>query len=365
MALCWAVDGGDPAVAEVATVEGGEAAWQRLLNAEFGETARDRAEVVDVGRLLAATEDAQARFVIPGDDEWPESLLALRYCDAVNRRGGIPFGLWLRGPGHLAELANRSVSIVGARACTEYGAGVTTDLAADLSAAGYTVVSGGAYGIDTAAHRGALVAERPTVVVFANGVDVGYPQGNAALFRRVGDDGLLISELPPGTPPSRMRFLARNRLIAAMSRGTVVVEAALRSGARNTATWALECQRPLMAVPGPVSSTMSEAPHLLIRNGQATLVTDAADVLELVAPAGEHTVAHRSGPLRPTDGFDEVRLAVYEAVPARRAVSAGEIAMIAGVSMPSCLAQLAELEQLGFVEAGADGWRVLVRREAV
>ena len=364
LALSWVVEGGEPAVAEVVTADGGRATWGRVLAGEFGETATDRAARVDVPRLLADTEACGSRFIIPGDEEWPDSLAALRFCDAVNRRGGVPLGLWLRGPGHLTELLKRSASIVGARACTEYGAVVAGDLAADLSDAGVTVVSGGAYGIDVAAHRGALAAQRPTIAILANGVDIGYPAGNSAVFERLTREGLLVSELPPGTHPSRMRFLSRNRLIAAMSKGTIVVEAALRSGARNTASWALECQRPLMAVPGPVTSPLSEAPHLLVRNGQANLVTCADDVLELISPAGEHTVAQRSGPTRPTDDFDPVRLAVYEAVPARRAVGAGEIALVAGVPMPTCLAQLAELEQLGFVEGNENGWRVLARREA-
>ena len=205
--------------------------------------------------LLAATETSGARFVMPGDDEWPDGLSALRYCDAVNRRGGVPFGLWLRGPGHLAEQLQRSVAIVGSRACTEYGGVLAAELAADLGEAGVTVVSGGAYGIDAAAHRGALAVGRPTIAVLANGVDDRLSAGQRGGASNASPrEDLLVSELPPGTHPSRMRFLARNRLIAAMSRGTVVVEAALRSGARNTASWALECQRPLMAVPGPVSS---------------------------------------------------------------------------------------------------------------
>ena len=351
-------------MAESAAAEGGQVAWHRLLAGDFGDAARSRAAAVEVPRLLADTEDCGARFVIPGDEEWPGSLTSLRYCDAVNRRGGMPFGLWLRGPGHLGQLLDRSVSVVGARACSEYGGHVAGELAADLSEAGVVVVSGGAYGIDVAAHRGALAVDRPTIVVMANGVDVGYPKGNAAVFERVAQEGLLVSELPPGTPPSRMRFLARNRLIAAMSRGTVVVEAALRSGARNTATWALECQRPLMAVPGSVTSGLSEAPHLLIRNGQAALVTGAGDVLELVSPTGEHTVSHRSGPQRPTDDFDTARLTVYEAVPARRPAGVEEIALVAGVTIPTCLAQLAALEHLGFVEGDEQGWRIVARRAA-
>ena len=155
----------------------------------------------------------------------------------------------------------RSVAIVGSRAATAYGSGIATDLAADLVEQGVTVLSGGAFGIDVAAHRGALAGGGPTVCVLASGVDVAYPPGHASIFASLARDQLLVSELPPSAHPTRVRFLARNRLIAAMSRGTVVVEAALRSGARNTAGWALGCGRPLMAVPGPVYSRASTTPR--------------------------------------------------------------------------------------------------------
>jgi DNA processing protein len=224
------------------------------------------------------------------------------------------------------------------------------------------VVSGGAYGIDAAAHRGALAVGGPTMCVVANGVDMTYPPGNARLFDALAKDHLLVSELPPGAHPTRMRFLARNRLIAALSRGTVVVEAALRSGARNTASWTVECSRHLMAVPGSIHSTMSAAPHLMIRNGQATLVTSAAEVLELISEFGQHTLTVPHGASRPTDELDGARLAVFEAVPARRRASVGAIAMTAGLSVPECLGHLGALEVAGLVHGTAIGWRALVPR---
>lgn len=138
----------------------------------------------------------------------------------------------------------------------------------------------------------------------------------------------------------------------------MVVEAALRSGARNTATWALECNRQLMAVPGPVHSTLSAGPHLMIRDGRAALVTNAAEVLDLLSPVGEHTLPLQHGESRVTDGLDPQRLAVYEAVPNRRAASAGDIALTAGVSVPRCLSDLAALELAGLVDADATGWRL-------
>ena len=351
MALSCVVEAGEPAVAEVALVSGAAAAWEQITSGQFGEGLAERAAHLDLDRVLSRAGRCRARFVVPGDDEWPERLADLRYCDEVQRRGGVPFGLWLRGPGHLAHLVERSVAIVGSRAATQYGEGVATDLGAELAEAGFTVVSGGAYGIDAAAHRGAMAVGGPTVAVLANGVDVDYPQGNGKIFDWIAEHGLIVSELAPGNHPTRVRFLARNRLIAALSIGTVVVEAALRSGARNTASWAVGCNRVLMAVPGSVES-----------NGQATLVTSVAEVLELVSGAGQAMLPIEHGPNRVTDALDPVQLSVYEAVPARRRVSAGEIALAAGVSVPSVLAQLAALEDAGLVVGEPEGWRAVVSR---
>lgn len=358
MALSCVADCGEPAVCDLVDQSGGEAAWAAALRGTFGAAVAGRAAALDLGRVLRRADEASTRFIVPGDDEWPDRLQDLRYCAAVNRRGGIPPGLWLRGPGHLAQLVERAAAVVGSRAATSYGAGVAADLGADLAQQGITVVSGGAFGIDAAAHRGALAVQGPTVCVLANGLDVPYPSGNAALISWVAREHLLVSELPPGATPTRVRFLARNRVIAALSRGTVVVEAALRSGARNTASWALGCNRVLMAVPGPVHSTMSAAPHLMIRDGLATLVTNAAEVLELISPSGEHTVPRAPGESRPTDGLDSARLAVFEALPARGWMSTGDVALTVGASVPSCLADLTALEGAGLVEADADGWRL-------
>jgi DNA processing protein len=362
LALSCVIEGGDPAVAEVVTESGAPRAWDRVVAGQFGEGLAERAAHLDLDRVLARASHCRARFVVPGDDEWPERLGDLRYCDEVQRRGGVPFGLWLRGPGHLAQLVERSVAIVGSRAATPYGTTVATDLGAELAEAGFTVVSGGAYGIDTAAHQGAMASGGPTIAVVANGVDVAYPQGNTKLFAWVAEHGLVVSELAPGTHPSRVRFLARNRLIAALGAGTIVVEAALRSGARNTASWALGCGRVLMAVPGSVESAMSAAPHLMIRNGQAVLVSSAAEALELVSESGQQILPIPHGPSRDTDDLDPVRLAVYEAVPARRRVGAGEIALAAGVSVPTALAQLSALADTGMVVGDDEGWRAVVRR---
>jgi DNA processing protein len=360
--LGCAMDGGDLAVADLVQNQGAEGAWAKIIEGALGEPAAERASRVAMEVVERLAQAAEMRFIVPGDDEWPDGLDDLRHAEGIQRRGGVPLGLWLRGPGQLAHLMQRSVAIVGSRAATAYGNGIATDLGADLVERGVTVVSGGAFGIDVAAHRGALAAGGPTVCVLANGVDMAYPPAHVAIFESLAKDQLLVSELPPGAHPSRVRFLARNRLIAAMSRGTVVVEAALRSGARNTASWALGCGRPLMAVPGSVYSRASSATHLMIRNGQAVLVTSAAEVLELISDMGEAMLPLSHGQRRATDALTETQLAVFEAIPARRRISVGDIALAAGVSVPTCLSALTALEAAGLVEGDERGWLVAVGR---
>ncbi len=241
---------------------------------------------VDPRTVLLAARRIGAAPVVPGDPGWPTRLSDLGAT--------APLCLWVRGGTDLAATVHRSVAVVGARAASEYGERVAEDLACELALAGVTVVSGGAYGIDAAAHRGAL-APHPgdgcarTVALLAGGPDRLTPAGNAALLRRVLDaGGLVVAESPPGRPPSRSRFLLRNRLIAALTQATVVVEAGWRSGALNTAQHAIALLRPVGAVPGPVTSAASAGCHRLLRDGAAVCVTDAAEVLDLlpgVAPA--------------------------------------------------------------------------------
>ncbi len=210
---------------------------------------RARAVRADPRRDLAVARAAGARFVTPGTSEWPGQL-----DDLGDAR---PLGLWVRGRPNLRVWALRSVAVVGARACTEYGAHMAATLAADLAERGWVVVSGGAYGIDGAAHRGALGAGGATAAVLACGVDRPYPPGHAKLISRIAEQGLVIGELPPGDHPTPSRFILRNRVIAALTRGTVVVEAAYRSGSLVTARAAQRLGRHTMGVPGPATSALS------------------------------------------------------------------------------------------------------------
>jgi len=338
-------------------------AWQVRLN------GYDPASDLDVAQAFGA------RLVCPGDAEWPSSLDDLSGVLGLGRRapsvahesepgrdtirsGGVPLALWARGPGRLADLCARSVALVGSRAATAYGLEAAGDIAYSLASRGVTVVSGAAYGVDGAAHRGALAAEAPTVAVLACGVDVSYPRGHATMLGRVVDDGLVLSEVPPGSPPSRIRFLVRNRLIAALSRGTVVVEAALRSGALNTARWAEQLLRPVMGVPGPVTSAMSAGVHQLIRDGMACLVTDGDEVLEAVSEIGEHLAPVRTGETRPRDHLDELTMRVLEAVPAVQAVGADRIARAAGLPLQEVQVKLGRLLLQDFVEQSGPRWRL-------
>src|SRR6185437_911026 len=177
------------------------------------------------------------RIVCPGDPEWPAQLSDLG--DAQ------PYALWLRGSADLRFNCLRSVAIVGSRAATAYGSYVASEFAASVAARGWAVISGGAYGVDAAAHRGALAADGVTVAVLACGVDVPYPAGHADLLDAIAAQGLIASEWPPGRTATRLRFLVRNRVIAALAAGTVVVEAGQRSGALNSARHARDLGRPL------------------------------------------------------------------------------------------------------------------------
>ncbi|MFI8854279.1 DNA-processing protein DprA [Streptomyces sp. NPDC053499] len=302
---------------------------------------------------LAAIVGSGGRFVCPGDAEWPRQLDDLGHAR--------PFGLWVRGTASLRVWALRSVAVVGARACTEYGAHCAALLGAGLAERGWTVVSGAAYGVDAAAHRGALAVRGPTVGVLACGVDVAYPPGHQELIRALGERGLLVAELPPGDHPTRSRFVLRNRVIAALTRGTVVVEAALRSGALVTARRALGLGRHLMGMPGPVTSGLSQGVHELLR-GEATVVTDAAEVIEQVGMVGE-LAPERRGPAVPRDALSPDAARVLEALPGRGAYDPARIACSAGVPPGEVLARLHELRALGFVERDGDRWQLAPRRK--
>jgi DNA processing protein len=346
-----------------------------------------RREHADPHADLETAQRHGIRLVVPESDEWPHFAMA-----ALERTGCAraalfnagqrkrsesgepmpPLALWVKGPGELASLGVRSVGIVGARAATAYGEHVTVDLAYGLAARGVVVVSGGAYGIDAAAHRGALAAGGQTVVVSAGGLERPYPPGNANLFARAAESGLVVSESPPGAAPQRHRFLTRNRLIAALSTGTVVVEASRRSGAANTANHCTALGRPLMAVPGPVTSPMSAGCHDLLRREHepAQLVTCVDDVLAVVGAMGEGIAAGQrdeptGGDVRSElDALDPVARRVFEGLSARRPAGPDEIAQRCGVSALEVIRSLPILDLAGLLDVTDAGYRIATRLRA-
>ncbi|MFH8408150.1 DNA-processing protein DprA [Streptomyces sp. NPDC018019] len=329
------------------------------VSKEKFEGLRLRATRVDLWNKaaedLAAIADLGGRFVCPGDDEWPRQLDDLA--------DGRPIGLWVRGSANLRMWALRSVAVVGARACTEYGAHMAATLGAGLADRGWTVVSGAAYGVDGAAHRGALAAEGATVAVLASGVDFAYPRGHTDLIQRLAEQGLVVAELPPGDHPTRSRFILRNRVIAALTRGTVVVEAEVRSGSLVTARRATELGRFTMGMPGPVTSGLSAGVHQLLR-GEAVVVTNAAEVSELVGSIGDLAPVQR-GPVSARDLLDPVASRVLEAVPARGGADARRLARDAGTAEEVTQGKLFELQSLGFVQRCGDVWELARRSAAV
>ncbi len=325
------------------------------LTEELRAGALTRAEGYDPAADLRRLRQAAGRLLCPGDAEWPARL----HWPADALAQAPPLALYVRGPHRLDEVVERSAAVVGARAATAYGVQVAQELGLGLSDRGCAVVSGGAYGIDVAAHRGALASGRtPTVAVLACGVDVAYPRGHDRLLARVAEQGLVVGELPPGCSPTRPRFLVRNRLIAALSVGTVVVEAASRSGSLSTIDRARSLGRHVMAVPGPVTSAMSAGANEQLRTPGTVCVTRTEEVLELVGRLGRDAAEPLRGPADVRDDLPETVRRVLEAVPVRRGAGEASIARTAGVAALVVQQVLPPLLVAGLVERHPEGWRL-------
>lgn len=327
---------------------------QRVATETAGRRDDDRA-AADLAEIAALG----GRLVTPEDDEWPaEAFRCFATPTALaDERWCAPMALWVRGAARVDELGERCVAVVGARAATGYGEHVAADFGYGLAEAGCAVVSGAAFGIDAAAHRGALSADGCTVAVQACGLDQGYPAGHRRMLDQIAARGAVVSEYPPGVRHARYRFLVRNRLIAALAEGTVVVEAGVRSGARRTATAAAALGRVVMVVPGPVTSALSVGCHALIRDEQALLVTRVPEIVEAVGRLGADLAPPMDSPPRPTDGLAPELLAVFEALPARGCRHSEQLAQESGVPLHRVRAALPLLELRGLVECAVTGWR--------
>lgn len=300
---------------------------------------------------LDAADRIGARLLTPADEGWPGwALMALGQADSA-ARGGEPLALWVRGPG-AADAAG--IALVGSRAASSYGEHVAATIASGLVDAGWAVYSGGAYGIDGAAHRAALGTAGHTTAVLACGIDRDYPAGHAALLDQIAQRGLIVSEYPPGTTAAKHRFLTRNRLVAALSSAVIVVEAGRRSGAANTAAWARKLGRPLGAVPGPVTSAMSVGCHRMIGDGLATLVTDAPSAISLAAPNGGGDIGR--GPERQIDRLTDTQRRVHDALPARGDLSIDDVVLSSGLEIGAVRSALAHLEIAGLAAVREGRW---------
>lgn len=308
---------------------------------------RERLATVQVDQVLDRAAARGIRVLTPGHPQWPPQLEDLEAT--------TPHCLWVHGPGDLAELVGgRSVAMVGSRASTPYGEDTASSLAASFARSGGTVVSGGAYGIDAAAHRGALAAgQGATIAVLAGGLDSLYPRGNTRLLEAIRDRHLLVTEAPTGTAPTRWRFLARNRLIAALSQAVVVVEASWRSGALSTARHANGLSRVVGAVPGPITSAASAGCHGLIRQEGAILVTEHSEVLDLL-PGGEPAGDGRFAQQDELDLLSPADRRVLDAVPPRSSITVEGLGREVGISEEEARSALARLELLGLVELRED-----------
>ncbi|MFB9908095.1 DNA-processing protein DprA [Allokutzneria oryzae] len=327
--------------------------------ADVAKVTSARARIWRPEEDLRAAAEVDARLVTPEDDGWPAWRLLSFTAAAIRGRADAaePVALWVRGDPDLAELTDQSVAIVGARAATGYGEHTSAEFAHGLARRGFTIVSGAAYGIDGAAHGGAIAAGGRTVAVLGCGIDVPYPAGHTRLLDRIAGAGAVVSEYPPGTRVARHRFLVRNRLIAALAEGTVVVEAGLRSGASNTAATARTLGRMVLAVPGPITSAMSVGCHALVRDGEAQLVTSVAEIAESVGRIGGDLAADPEVPVRPTDALDPRSLRVHQALRERAGSTPEQVSLESGIPLGQVRAVLPMLELVGLARCGDTGWR--------
>ncbi|QPE03510.1 DNA-protecting protein DprA [Microbacterium schleiferi] len=349
---------GDGAAGILTAAQGPVEALARVRRGELSDSVLERGEARlalerweprmrpgAVSAVLRTARAARLHLVTPADEAWP---------DAADDLGPhAPLVLWVRGDPRALEAARSGVAIVGARAATAYGEHVAGEFAAELAASGVCVVSGAAFGIDAAAHRASLAGGGCTVALMAGGLERAYPQAHTELVERIAATGAVVSEVAPGSAPTKWRFLQRNRLIAALSAATVVVEAGWRSGSLNTAHHASALGRPLGAVPGPVTSAASAGCHRLLRELEATCVTTAAEVRELI---GWGELTGRGGGESAPRTTDATR--VRDALSRRVARSAQEVARRSGLGVADVQSHLGLLHLDGLVTAESEGWRL-------
>ncbi len=316
-----------------------------------------------VSAVIERADDLALRWITPGHNTWPHALDDLDHVEPINGATGRPLGLWLRGDGDLGQLCAAAVSVVGARDATSYGREVAADIAADLADAGITVVSGAAIGIDACAHRGAIAMDKPTVAVLAGGVDINYPATHTALLNRIAAEAVVVSEQLPGQAPLKQRFLSRNRIIAGLSAGTLVVEAARRSGSLNTLNWADQLGRVAMGVPGPVTSQASVGIHEAMRTGKAMVVTNGREVIEAVGVLGGTSATPPRAPETDFDRLSQLARRILDSLPWGVVRTSAQITADVGSAHDDVDHCLAQLTRLGLVNGEACGWSLQRRAD--
>jgi len=360
---------------ELGYIDAANAVYRAEAGPELLSATESRRECIDPQADLDAAERNGIRLITPSHSQWPHfgmsALTAAGHRRAARWRGGErkrsilgelipPVALWVKGNVDLATVGVRSIAIVGSRAATSYGEYVASEFSYRLSQHDVVVVSGGAYGIDAAAHRGVLAADGVSVLVSAGGLDRPYPAGNRQLYERTAATGLLISERPPGMAPHRQRFLSRNRLIAALGSATLLVEAARRSGALNTARYTRELGHPLLVVPGPITSAMSQGCHALMQreSDPANLVTSVAEVLAYCGPMSAEPDGV-GGAVSVYDALDPIMQAVLDGFPSQATVNDRELAALSGHPLLAVRSALPVLVDAGLISHDLDGYRLL------
>ena len=312
---------------------------------------------LNVEAELEFAQKIGARVLTRDQEGWPTQLHSLGASQ--------PWALWAMGSIDFRVVALSSVTIVGTRACTPYGAGVASQWAADLGMWGTSVFSGGAIGIDSHAHRGALSVGTPTVAVLASGVHTRYPSSHEHLFAQIVDGGAIVSESPPREPAKKRRFLARNRILAGLTKATCIIEATDRSGTSSTAREALNMNRIVAGVPGSIHSPTSLGVNRLLKHKDVHVVTTSADLQELVSgfnPLVKSLAVQTGGDDNLRRGQDwrelsETDYEIWELLPKRVGIGIDVLCQKTGGSRLNLLARLSELHLAGFVENTEGSWR--------
>jgi DNA processing protein len=352
LVLSWITDHIDPPLARSIAAKGAKTALEIITLSSVAKPSERRRitrlnQIQSIEQIKHQLAQHRLKYITPNDESWPEQLNQLELS--------TPIGLFIKGDERV--LSDISVAIVGTRNASSYGARITQELAFELATIGYTIVSGGALGIDVIAHHSTLLAHGTTVCVQANGLDDFYPKSNKEVINRICENGAVISEYPPGRTPNKSQFLDRNRIIAALAGGVVVVEAPRISGSLSTANHASKLSRMVMAFPGEISSENSLGTNELIKTKQAEIITQANDVIELLAPLGQ-------APLPPEeimnksifDGLSDQAKLVFETLPLRGGYEVAEIAQHSGLDRVSVISVLSELQIHSAIRKGPTGW---------